>query len=183
MMLTMTSNEGDDDRHARHELGAFGGAHLAQRQHRMRECADEGADRELAGLVLQNGGHDAGGELTHCELNHHQDHSQHQSGEAHHRARDRAEDFQCRIGAAGERARDQRPIEGAIHRNADHRQRDACADADQRPEPHARLEPVNSAEFRYCDQNTNPQKSSPATQHEHAPPVQSAPPMELTQLR
>ena len=91
-------DEGDDDRHARDELGALGGAHLAQRQHRVRKCPDEDADRELAGLVLQNAGDDAGGELTHCELDHHQDHRQHQSGEAHHRARDRAEDFQCRSG-------------------------------------------------------------------------------------
>ena len=141
-------NEGDDDRHAWHELVPFGGAHLAQRQHRVRERADEGTDRELAGLVLKDGGDDAGRELTHRELHHHQDHRQHQSGEAHHRARDGAEDFQRSIGPTGEGARDQGPIEGAIHRNADHRQRDACANADQRPEPHAGLEPVNGAEFR-----------------------------------
>jgi hypothetical protein len=140
-------NEGDDDRHARHEFGPLSGAHLAQRQHRVRECPDEGADRELAGLVLQNGSHDAGGELTHSELNHHQDHSQHQSGEAHHRARDSAEDFHCRMRAAGEGTRDQGSIEGAIGRNADHRQRDTGANAHQWPKPHAGLKPVNSAEF------------------------------------
>jgi hypothetical protein len=63
--------EGHDDRHARDEFGPLGGAHLAQRQHRVSECADEGADRELAGLVLQNGGNDTRGELTHGELNYH----------------------------------------------------------------------------------------------------------------
>ena len=70
-MLTMIRKEGHDDRHARDEFGPLGGAHLAQRQHRVGECADEGADRELAGLILQNGGNDTRRELTHCELNHH----------------------------------------------------------------------------------------------------------------
>jgi hypothetical protein len=45
-------NEGDQDRHAWHELGTFLRAHLAQRQHRVRKCPDKDANRELAGLVL-----------------------------------------------------------------------------------------------------------------------------------
>ena len=158
-------DKGDYDRHARDELGALGGVHLAQRQHRVRERADEDADRELAGLVLQEGGDDAGGELAHRELDHHQNHRQHQGGEAHHRAGDCAEDFQRRIGATGERARDQGPIEGAVHRNADHRQRDPAADADQWPEPHAGSEPVKSAEFRCRDQVTSLELGPTAEYH------------------
>jgi hypothetical protein len=64
-------NECDHDRHARHELVALRGVHLTQRQHRVRKCPDKDANRELAGLVLQNGGDDSGRELTHCELNDH----------------------------------------------------------------------------------------------------------------
>jgi hypothetical protein len=64
-------NEGDHDGNAWHKLVAFRGAHLAQRQHRVCECPDKDANRELAGLVLQNGGDDSGRELTHCELNDH----------------------------------------------------------------------------------------------------------------
>jgi hypothetical protein len=152
-------NEGDHDRDARHEFGPVLVAHLAQRQHRVRERAHEGADRELAGLVLQNGRDDARRELPHRELNHHQDHRQHQGGEAHHRTRDRAEDLKRRIRAAGERPWDQPPIECAVQRNADQRQTDAGANADQWPKPHTGLEPVNDAEFGYCDQADDPQRA------------------------
>ena len=122
----------------------LGGADLAQREHRVREGAHEDADRELTGLVLQDLGDDPRRELAHPELDHHEHHRQDQRGEAHHRARDGAEDLQRCVRSAGQPARNESPSKARSIETLATDTAIPLRDADQRPEPHAGPQPMQN---------------------------------------